>query len=130
MTDLNKIIEALDLLKSLNISTNPEAKQIDIYARFIGKKVIVRTYKSGVDFGEVIAINESAVHLKNARKVWRWHANEGVSLLDVSVHGIDQSKSKITSQVDSLFICEDYSITDELSEIAIKSIETAPVARK
>ena len=71
---------------------------------FVGKKCIVRTYAAGVWFGEVAEKSGSEVILKNARRMWRWHAAESISLSAVAIHGINQNKSKITEAVDAVWL--------------------------
>ena len=88
---------------------------------FIGKKVIVRSYVSGVHFGELIEKNGREVLLKNSRRLWRWTtSNRGVSLSEIANHGV-KSGSKLTEYL-PIFWCE----ADELipcSEESIESIE-------
>lgn len=38
----------------------------------IGKKVIIRGSRSGVEFGTLVAQNGSEVTLENARRIWYW----------------------------------------------------------
>lgn len=101
----------------------------DTFTPHVGKKCVVRTYASGVHFGTVIAQSGRQVELANSRRLWKWHANDGISLSEVAMTGIDASKSRICAVVDSI------TITDALEIIpakaaAIETIENAPVASK
>ena len=95
--------------------------------KFIGEKVIIRTYSAGVWFGVLAEKSGNEVVLKNARRMWRWFAKKGISLSECSVHGIDHSKSQVCESVDTLWL--------EAIEIipctpdAIKSLESAPHAK-
>jgi hypothetical protein len=90
----------------------------------IGKKCIVRTYAAGVWFGEVEQKSGNEVIVKNARRMWRWHAAESVSLSAVANHGIKEKQSKIAESVASVWLeaIELIPCTDK----AIASIEGAP----
>lgn len=95
----------------------------------IGKECVVRTYASGVHFGVVVAQSGRQVELKDARRLWKWHAKSGISLSEVAVDGIDDSKSRICATVPAI------TITDALEIIpastgAILTIRNAPVASK
>jgi len=70
----------------------------------IGKKVIVRTYSAGVWFGELEQKDRNEVILKNARRMWRWWAKEGISLSSVAVHGVNKDKSKIAESVGMVWL--------------------------
>lgn len=93
----------------------------------IGKKCIIRTYASGVHFGELVAQSGRQVELKNARRLWRWDAApHGISLSEVAKYGPAGSRSKICSVVDEMSILDGLEVipcTDE----AIKVIEGAEV---
>lgn len=89
----------------------------------VGSKCIIRTYSAGVWFGEVEQKSGNEVIVKNARRMWRWHAAESISLSAVANHGIKQDQSKIAEAVESVWLeaVELIPCTDK----AIKSIEGA-----
>jgi len=89
----------------------------------VGKKCIVRTYSAGVFFGEIVEKAGNEVIVKNARRLWQWRAAESISLSAVSIHGIVESKSKITEAVDSIWL-EAIELIP-CTEKAIASIEAA-----
>ena len=49
----------------------------------IGKKVLIRGNRSGVEFGELVSQNGSEVTLKNARRIWYWDGAASLSVLIV-----------------------------------------------
>lgn len=96
--------------------------------QYIGRKVIVRSDASGVHFGEVTAVSETWVTLKNSRRLFEWHTGgSGISLSEVAVCGIDQSKSRITMTLPEITVfgmCE----IIPAEGMAIATIEGAAVA--
>jgi len=70
----------------------------------IDKEVIIRTYSAGCWFGRLSSKEGREVILKNARRMWRGHAAEGISLSGCAIHGIKQEKSKIVEPVDSVWL--------------------------
>jgi len=90
----------------------------------LGKKCVVRTYSAGVWFGEVAEKSGNEVILKNARRMWYWHAAESISLSAVALYGINQDKSKIVAAVPTVWL-EAIELIPA-SDKAITSIEGAP----
>ena len=90
----------------------------------LGKKCVVRTYSAGVWFGEIVEKSGNEVILKNARRMWYWHAAESISLSAVALHGINQAKSKIIAAVPEVWL-EAIELIPA-SDKAIASIEGAP----
>lgn len=102
-----------------------QAGGINDYA--IGKKVIIRTYSAGVWFGTLSQKSGNEVILKDARRLWRWHAAESISLSAVAVHGINQDKSSIAPSLEMIWLeaIEIIPTTDKAS----KTIEGAKDAK-
>lgn len=107
----------------LNSSTPTKT---NLYERYIGKPVLVRSRNEGVNFGFVVAVDETGVILKDARRLWyhkpadtsqSWY--EGVANTGLS------SDSKIAPPVGEKAIIENYSITT-CNICAVKSITEAP----
>lgn len=90
----------------------------------IGKKVIIRTYSAGVWFGELEQKSGDEVILKNARRMWRWWAEQSISLSAVAIYGIKHDKSKIIESVPAVWL-EAIEIIP-CTEQAIISLEGAP----
>ena len=94
----------------------------------IGKKVIIRGNRSGVEFGELVAQNGSEVTLKNARRIWYWDG--AASLSQLAKDGTSNpSNCKFTVTVDSIIILDAIEIIP-CTDKAIKSIEEVSVWRR
>ena len=78
----------------------------------LGKIVIIRTDTAGVWCGKLEQKAGREVILSNARRMWKWWAERGISLSEVAVHGIKQEQS---------MICE------AVPEVWLESIEIIPV---
>lgn len=94
-----------------------------------GQKCIIRTYASGVHFGEVISVEnnggKSRCEIKNSRRLWRWQTKNGISLSDLA-RGIDTSKSKICAVIPAHFI-EDAIEFIPVADCVCDAIEKADV---
>lgn len=87
----------------------------------IGKKVIIRGDRSGVEFGELVEQNGSEVTLKNARRLWYW--NGAASLSQLAMDGTKRPQDcKFTVTVSSITILDAVEIIP-CTDKAIKSIE-------
>lgn len=104
-------------------SAQPVAQSAVGLSGMVGKKCIVRTYSAGVWFGTIEQKDSKEVILKDARRMWRWHAAESISLSAVALHGIKQDQSKIAEAVPSVWL-EAIELIP-CSDKAIKSIEGA-----
>ena len=72
---------------------------------FIGEKVIIRSDQSGVHHGILHAVDGDTVHLKDARRLWKWKIEgQGVSLSEVAILGVDHAESKITMMVPDIIV--------------------------
>lgn len=91
----------------------------------IGKKVLIRGNRSGVEFGELVSQNGSEVTLKDARRIWFWAG--AASLSQLAKDGTtDPSSCKFTVTVDSITILDAIEIIP-CTDKAIKSIEDVEV---
>lgn len=87
----------------------------------IGKKVIIRGNRSGVEFGTLVAQNGSEVTLENARRIWYWSG--AASLSQLAKDGTSNpTDCKFTVTVDSITILDAIEIIP-CTDKAIKSIE-------
>lgn len=87
----------------------------------IGKKVIIRGDRSGVEFGELVEQNGSVVTLKNARRLWYWAG--AASLSQLAMDGTKRPQDcKFTITVSSITILDAVEIIP-CTDKAIKSIE-------
>ena len=123
MIDINSItIGQAKQLASLFNAAQPQ--QQSGLNNMVGKKCIVRTYSAGVWFGEVAEKSGNEVIVKNARRMWKWWAAEGISLSSVALHGIMQDQSKIVEPVPSVWL-EAIELI-QASDKSSASIEGAP----
>lgn len=87
----------------------------------IGKKVIIRGDRSGVEFGELVEQNGNEVNLKNARRLWYWAGS--ASLSQLAMDGTKRPQDcKFTVTVSSITILDAVEIIP-CTDKAIKSIE-------
>lgn len=87
----------------------------------IGKKVIVRGDRSGVEYGTLVAKEGTEVTLGRARRLWYW--NGAASLLQLAKDGVaNPGKCKFTVYVDSIVILDAIEIIP-CTDKATKSIE-------
>ena len=94
----------------------------------VGKKVLIRGNRSGVEFGELISQNGSEVTLKNARRIWYWDG--AASLSQLAKDGTSNpSNCKFTVFVDSITILDAIEIIP-CTDKAVKSIEEVKVWKR
>ena len=87
----------------------------------IGKKVIIRGDRSGVEFGTLVAQNGREVTLHNARRIWYWDG--AASLSQLAMEGTARpSECKFTVVVNSITVLDVIEIIP-CTDKAIKSIE-------
>lgn len=110
-------------LAALFSSAQPQAPGLN---SMVGKKCVVRTYSAGVWFGEIVEKSGNEVIVKNARRMWKWWAAEGISLSSVALHGIKHSESKIVEAVPTVWLEAIELIPASIK--AIVSLEDAPNA--
>ena len=114
---LISLLSVLNETKTAPPPTNPH----------IGKKCIIRTYASGVHFGTLVSVNDRAIELHNARRLWRWDvAPHGVSLSEVANHGPIGDRSKICEVVAEITLLDGLEIIP-CTEKAARVIEAAKV---
>ena len=87
----------------------------------IGKKVLIRGDRSGVEFGTLVAHDGQEVTLRNARRIWYWDG--AASLSQLAKDGtLKPNNCKFTVTVDSITILDAIEIIP-CTDKAIKSIE-------
>ena len=103
MIDINSItIGQAKQLASLFNAEQPQ--QQSGLNSMVGKKCIVRTYSAGVWFGEITEKSGNEVIIKDARRMWKWWAAEGISLSAVALHGIRHDESRIVEAVPAVWL--------------------------
>ena len=103
---------------------NPTTQPQDGLNTMIGKKVIIRTYSAGVWFGRLKEKSGNEVIITEARRMWRWWANESISLSGVALYGVKHDDSKIIEAVGAVWL-EAIEIIP-CTDTAIQSLESAP----
>ena len=123
MIDINSLTigQAKELAALFGGAAQPQQPSLN---GMIGKKCIIRTYSAGVWFGEIAEKSGSEVIVKNARRMWKWWAAEGISLSAVALHGIKHAESKIVEAVPAVWL-EAIELIPATTT-AIASIEGAP----
>ena len=91
----------------------------------IGKKVIIRGDRSGVEYGTLVSCCGSEVTLHNARRIWYWEGSASLSQLAKDGTAMPE-KCKFTVYVDSITILDAIEIIP-CTDKAIKSIEDVEV---
>lgn len=105
-------------------ATNQSTSKDESYDPFIGQYVIVRTYSAGVFSGTLKARYGNKIVLENSRRLWKWHAKEGISLSEVSQKGVIAAECKFCC-IEPLKLIEDIEITP-CSDEAKKAIQGVP----
>lgn len=87
----------------------------------IGKKVIIRGYRSGVEFGTLVAHNGREVTLHDARRIWTWAG--AASLSQLAMDGTSNPDDcRFAVSVNSITILDAIEIIP-CTDKAIESIE-------
>ena len=124
MIDINSLtIDQAKELASFFGGAQPQQSGLN---GMIGKKCVVRTYSAGVWFGEIAEKSGNEVIVKNARRMWQWWAEEGISLSAVALHGIKHDKSRVAEAIPTAWM-EAIELIPASGK-AIASIEGAPNA--
>lgn len=81
----------------------------DAINAYVGKHVLIRSADSGVHFGTLTAASFGAqlgtVVLADSRRLWEWKtANNGISLTDIAIAGIDHAGSRVSPTVPEIII--------------------------
>ena len=106
-------------LKQIAKVFNSDSAEEKTLNRFVGMKVIIRTYSAGVWFGTIEEKSKDEVIVSNARRLWKWHAKEGISLSAVANFGIKDENSRIEKAVPFVWLQ-----AIELIPCSLKSIES------
>ena len=129
---MNKITKLLELIAFLDNEneTKPtvSGESSQITNRYLHQDVIVRSYSAGNHFGvlDIYDAKNGIVVLKNARRIWKWNTDKGISLSEIATYGIVQGNSKICTMLPEQIIAE----VDEIlpcSETAAQSLRSAEV---
>jgi len=89
----------------------------------LGEQVIVRTYSAGVWYGKLIEKAGTEVILEDARRLYKWKTNKGISLSGISQNGINHNESRICIRTSRQWL--DAIEIISMSQGAIQSLEEA-----
>lgn len=128
MTNIPFSLSIKELKEFLTGSTEAPSSFVEIDNILNGTKVIVRTHSAGCWFGTVQIKHKNEVILKDAKRLWRWHTKESISLSAIAVYGLVSEKSKIAPEVNLVWL-EAIEIIPCARE-SIESIESAEIAEK
>lgn len=119
-----KLGELLPILNLLNGSKT----ESNLGERYLGKEVILRSYSAGNHFGilEAYDAKTATAVLKNSRRLWKWQTDQGISLSEVSLHGLIDSGSRICETVPEQLIAEVLEVLPT-SLKASESIKKSPI---
>lgn len=124
MNDLNLILERLAQLEALLKKGQPSNPK-----KNVGKICLIRSYASGVHFGEVVDEYYTAagkvVILKDSRRIHYWSG--AASLTQIANDGIKNKESSRLTQpvpeIEVVNVCE----TIPISEKALKNLAAHPI---
>ena len=88
----------------------------------LNRRCLIRTYSAGVHIGDVVFVNETEVHLKNALRLWKW-SEGGLSLSSVANNGINGGRLNITNEVYLTNVIEIIPTTEKAEKTYKKFIE-------
>lgn len=126
MDEKRVMIDGVEYVKKSEINIIENFDNSNLTACVIEKYAIVRSYNEGVNFGKVVAADETGIVLSDCRRLWHhypldtklsWY--EGVALSGLA------TQSKISAPVPLKIIVEKYSII-LTTKVAAKSIMEFP----
>ena len=119
-------LEAKDIVEEV---VKVEDLATEIKNRLYGKKVVVRADKAGVHYGTLVSWEGENVMLENTRNLWRWQAEESISLSAIAAIGAREEGSKFTPWTKEIVIIGVCAIMP-CTQQAIATIEAIPNAEQ
>lgn len=104
-------------IKSMCGVANVESKH-----PMVGRRCLIRTYSAGVHIGDVVAVKDMEVYLKNALRLWKWEGG-GLSLSAVANEGIKGGRLNLTGEVYLTNAIEFLPVTEKAWLTYLKFIE-------
>jgi hypothetical protein len=96
-----------------------------IYSSYIDTMVIIRTYSAGVFYGKLKQIENDALILDHAKRIWCWYGAN--SLSDIAIQGVtDKSQTKICAPINNHLIKGFIEIIP-LSENALSNLDSIKI---
>jgi hypothetical protein len=110
--DLNALKSAIAVLEALDCKTprSMDAEPGDF------RNVIVRSRDAGVIYGKFAGREGSTINIRDGVQMWKWHAAQGISLIDVATFGVKKSEcqfSKASAEITVFNACALIDVTDE-----------------
>lgn len=68
------------------------------------KRVLIRTVSAGVHYGTMIHREGMEVHLKDARRIWKWMG--ALSLSEIASKGLNVKDSQISVPVEEIILTQ------------------------
>lgn len=114
------------LAKRADALAKKETTKASKKAPYIDQYSVIRTNSAGCWFGKIVNEYGDKIELTDARRLWRWHAKEGISLSGVARVGIVHATSRIEAACESVWLAP-IEIIKATTE-SINSIINAPSA--
>jgi hypothetical protein len=121
---INAVVKSLLDSGSAEQSASPSS----IYAPYVGKYAIIRSYTSGVHFGKIKQIEHEVVALTEARRIHYWDGAN--SCTDIAIGGILNKKdSRVAAALDEHLI-QGVNEVIPCSDKAIECLKSFPIWSK
>jgi hypothetical protein len=122
---LDDLLKLLTLLKGSDVHPQEIEKKKSVFEQFLGKYVLVRHHKMGVNVGTLTSYDDTHFILSESRKLWRWQAKNSIALESVAKEGVKEG-TRATHTVASVIIphkelCGIITVDDDTIQNEIKS---------
>ena len=77
---------------------------MNIYEKWLGLHVVVRTFSAGIHVGTLAAAEGTAVELKDARRIWKWAG--AFTLHELSQAGVTPKISRMSAPVPAILLTQ------------------------
>ena len=112
----------IEEIRALLIPQPAKPQQPNETHPMLGRRCLIRTYSAGVHIGDVVAVNEMEVHLKNSLRLWKWQGG-GLSISAVANNGIKGGRIDKTGEVYLTNVIEIIPTTEQAEKSYEKFIE-------
>ena len=77
---------------------------MNIYEKWLGLHVVVRTFSAGIHVGTLAAADGTAVELKDARRIWKWAG--AFTLHELSQAGVTPKISRMSAPAPAILLTQ------------------------
>ena len=130
---LKNIIKEI-LLEVLTEATAEEPqnkKEAKSEVDFIGRSVLIRAHRMGVQIGIVDSVSDQFIKLLNSRKMWRWECDGSIALESFVKNGARAEGTRPTEIVESVIIrCDDVCGIIELTDERYREFMSLPASEQ